>query len=243
MHRAVALLAALALVPTLAACESSQDKNARLAKIAEKEIKSAAAGLVLGQADKRIEIVGKEVISGSSGTAVVVTLKNTSAQNVRDLPIGLRAFGPKGGDSIYSNTGPGYGVDLKHLSLIRPGQTIDWVNDQLPAGAISKLEVQIGAGKTIANPPADPLLTKLHWWNDPSSGWTYKGRVAAVGKVVQQRLVVYGTIRSGGKIIAAGRSAVDSLAPGGKPKLVAIYPFGAGLGSERMTLTAPPVSF
>ena len=107
MRKAVALLAVVALVPTLAACESSQDKNARLAKIAEKEIKPAATGLVLGQPDKRIEIVGKEVISGSSGTAVVVTLKNTSAQNVRDLPIGLRAFGPRGGDPSYRNPGAG----------------------------------------------------------------------------------------------------------------------------------------
>lgn len=243
MRKVVALFAVLSIASVLAACESSQDKNARLAKIAERNIKAAAAGLTLGRPDARIEVVGKAVVAGPSSTAVVVTVRNRSSQNVRDLPIGIKTYGPKGGDPTYSNTGPGYGADLNHLSLIRPGQTVDWVNDQLPPGAINRLTVRIGTGRSAIDPPPDPKLTKLQWWKDPASGWAYKGRVAASGKVVQQRLIIYGTIRSGGRVIAAGRAAVDNLPPGGKPKLVAIYPLGAGLGSDRMTVSAPPVSF
>jgi hypothetical protein len=246
MKRSVALVALIAVVPALAACESSQDKNARLKVAAAKAQQEALKPLSIGKPDKRIKVVKKEIINGPDGrVAVVVTLKNTSAAAIRDVPIGLQVSGAKGGAPFYSNTIAGYGADLNHLSLIRPGQTFEWINDQITGGKAAKLAVSIGTGVDIKNPPSDPKLTKMRWWDDAVSGWTYKGRAVSTSEIPQVRLIVYSTVRQGGKLVAAGRSAIERLAKGGKPQLVAVLPVTTVKDptSGAVTATAPPVSF
>jgi hypothetical protein len=246
IRRAAAIVALLATVPALAACESSQDKNERLRIAAEKAQQNALKSLSIGKPDKRIQILNKEVINGSDGrVAVVVTLKNTSATAIRDVPIGIAVFGSKGGAPFYSNTEAGFGADLNHLSLIRAGQTFEWINDQVTGGKAAKVAVTVGKGVDIKNPPPDAKLVNLRWWNDAVSGWTYKGRAVATGGIDQTRLIIYSTVRQGGQLVAAGRSAIDRLAKGGKPQLVAVLPVltVSNPTSGAVTATAPPVSF
>jgi len=246
MKRAVALVALVTTVPVLAACESSQDKNARLKIAAAKAQQDALKPVSIGKPDKRIKVLKKEIINASDGRiAVVVTIKNTSSSSIRDVPIGLQVTGPKGGAPFYTNTIAGFGDDLNHLSLIRPGQTFEWINDQVTGGKAAKVDVTVGKGVDITNPPPDPKLTNMNWWDDSVSGWTYKGRAVATSSIPQVRLIVYSTVRQGGKLVAAGRSAIERLAQGGKPQLVAVLPVTTVKDprSGSVTATAPPVSF
>ena len=246
MKRAVAWVVLVAAASALSACESSQDKNARLKIAAAKAQQDALKPVSIGKPDQRVKVLKKEIINGPDGrVAVVVTLKNTSSTAIRDVPIGLQVSDAKGGAPFYSNTIAGYGADLNHLSLIRPGQTFEWINDQITGGKGSKVSVTVGKGVDIKNPPPDPKLTKMKWWDDAVSGWTYKGRAVSTSSIPQVRLIIYSTVRQGGKLVAAGRSAIERLAKGGKPQLVAVLPVTTVKDPSTGSVTAisPPVSF
>ena len=159
------------------------------------------------------------------------------------MPIGIRVSGPQGGAPFYTNTEAGYARDLNHLSLIRPGQTVDWVNDQITGGKAARVTAFVGRGVTVSNPPPDIKLANMRWWNDPYTGWAYKGRAIATSPIPQLRVMVYAVVRRGGKVVAAGRSGIERVARGAKPPLVSVYPVGDNPNSGIVSAVAPPVTF
>ena len=236
---AVCLLAAV----LLSACQSSQDLNEKRKVIAEKQRQLANLPLNIGPIDRRIKLLGVTTLNNPDRSAVVLSLRNTSGQNLKDIPVRILVSSRKGARPFYDNTAPGFGADLNHIPLLRAGEQFDWINDEVSGGKAAYVKASVGTGKAVGNVPPDAKLMGFRWWNDAVSGWAYRGRAKASSSITQLRMFVYGVMRSGGRIVGAGRSAIDRLAPGGKPPLVAIYPVGAGARSGAVTLTAPPVTF
>ena len=85
MRVAALLLVALALT----ACESSQETNAKLERIARREAKdrpAAEQGLSIAKLSTRLTVLGTAVVSSSEGAAAVVTVRNSSATALRSAP-------------------------------------------------------------------------------------------------------------------------------------------------------------
>ena len=229
MIKKIAVLLTLGvLTVSLAACESSQDKSARKAALAAKQLKIQEKGMVIAKVDSRIKIVSITPLRGTDRNAVVVTVKSTAKTPLVDVPIALYSY-DKGKKAFYTNTTAGTDATLTQIPIIRPGQTFEWVDDQVTGGFPRRSTARIGFGKTYKSVPADPTLSKEVFFADPVSGVALRGRATNRSSFEQNRLIVFSVSRQGGRIIAAGRSVIEKLpAKGkGKPQGFAVYYVGA----------------
>jgi len=228
MRRLASIILVSVLPLSLAACESSQDKSARKEEIASKKAKVAQLGLVIPKADPRLKVVGITILRGTDRNAIVVTIKSNAKTALVDVPVALRAY-RKGKTEVYTNTAYGTDPTLIQIPIIRPGQTFQWVDDQVIGDFPTSAKVKLGIGKELKSVPADPTLIKVHFFEDPVSGVAVKGKVTNNSPFGQSRLIVFSVVTRSGKIVAAGRSVVEKLLPKGqgKPQVFAVYYVGA----------------
>jgi hypothetical protein len=226
---------------TLAACESTQSKSARL----EKEGKTVLLnqkGLSIGKASSAVKVGATTVLSSNDRTGVVVELHNNSQSTLINVPILIDVKG-KNGKSVFKNNTPGLDPSLTSAPVIGPGQTFDWVNDQVLATAPAKsVDVQVGEAKDeLPGGGGLPELevSKPELSVDPVSGVVASGKVTNKSNLDQTRLVIYGVAKKGSKIVAAGRSVIQILKAGGKPGNFHIYFVGDPRGAD-LNVTAPP---
>ena len=221
----------------LSACETTQDKAKRL-QAAGEEATAAQVPLTIPKPDKSIKVLDTVLLSDEFGDAVVVELKNTGKETVVNAPILVDLRGADG-KSLGKNDAFGLEVSLNHVPLMRPGETVVWVNDQLrPAGEPKSAKVVVG-------PPASPAPKDLpvieagppKVENNPA-GILASGQVRNKSKVDQVKLSLYVVARSGGKIVAAGRGGIKVLKPG-KPIPYKAFFVGDPKGAE-VTVEAPP---
>jgi hypothetical protein len=222
-------LAGVALVAT--GCESTQDKSAKIA--AELGPVKQEKGLKISRESKDVKVVDTTLLSDEVGTAVAVVLRNTGDEDLIDVPIAIDVLDASG-KSVYTNTIPGIEPALTAMPFLGAGEEAVWVNDQvLAAGKPAGVEVRVGAsdatfsGEQPAVSVSDPKLE-----GDPYTG------VAAGGDVLNQsgedltRLLLYGVAREGGRIVAAGRGAIEPLKANGKKAPYNIYFIGDPRGAE-----------
>ncbi|CAB4868806.1 MAG: hypothetical protein F2799_03040 [Actinobacteria bacterium] len=228
IRRAAVLLGVASLSISLAACESSQDKSARKAAIAAKKLKIQSRGMVIAKVDKRLQILSITPLRGTDRNAVVVTIKSTAKTALVDVPIALYSY-DRGSKAFYTNTPYGTDATLTQIPIIRPGQTFDWVDDQVTGGFPRRSKIRIGLGKADKSVPADPTLLKKVFFADPVSGIALRGKASNNSPFEQNRLVVFSVARQGGRVVAAGRSVIEKLGPKGKgkPQGFAVYYVGA----------------
>ena len=233
---------ATALAVAATGCESTQDKAARVQKENARRQKLASIPLTVPKTDRRIQVLGTTVLRGKEANAVVVTLRNSSPKAIADIPIAVDVLSPKG-RRITTNTAPGTDHWLNHVPLIRPGQTIDWVNDQFDPDTKSvSAKVRVGIGTSVARPYPDANLLKTHYFKDPISGTSFTGKARSNAPVNQERLVVFSVGRQGGRIVSAGRGVVERLrANGGNKSTFTIFYVGADPKSVQLSTLAPPV--
>jgi hypothetical protein len=231
------LVAGAALL--FAACESTQDKSARLAKQATglKEQR----GLVIKRVSKSVKVVRTAVLNDKNGTAVVVELRNRSRHALAKVPVAIDVR--NGERSVFRNDDPGLEPALVGVSVLKPGQDLLWVNDQvLATGKGKRVKAKVG----VQRAPGPKRLPKIvikppHLEVDPTSGVLAVGKIENRSKIAQRNIVVFAVARKGKRIVAAGRGAIERL----KPRDDATYQvfFIGDPRGARLTLAAPPTTF
>ena len=239
--RSIAAAAALSAL-LVTGCESTQDKAARVQKANAIKQKAASQPLTVPTIERRVKVTGTTVLRGKDTDAVVVAVVNNSSKPIADLPIAVKILNGAG-KMVLNNTAPGTDHWLNHIPLLRPGQTLYWVNDQLDAlPSARKATVRIGPGVVVAHPYPDAQLIKTSIFEDPVSGAAFTGKVKGTAPVLQERVVIFSVGRQGGKIVSAGRGVLEKLLPNrGKPAGFTIFYVGASPKSVSLTNQAPPV--
>jgi hypothetical protein len=200
----------MALVPLICGCESSQEKSAQIAKHAAK-VKLATTGLVVTHANPDVHVLESVVLSDSTGTAVVVTLRNDSAHALANLPIAVTVRNA-GGAVVYRNNAPGLQPSLTTLSLLPAHGQASWVDDQVTGSTGRTATALVGAAPTAPAPVPVIMTSGVSSTNDPTNGPTTNGTVLNGSVVAQSQLPVYAVARRAGRIVAAGRAVVATLA-------------------------------
>ena len=228
MPLAVAL-AGVALV--LGGCESTQDKSAKIA--AELGPVAQEEGLRIGKRSEDVEVVSTTLLSDENGSAVVVGLRNRSNRDLAGVPLLIDVLDAKG-KSVYRNDIPGIEPALAAVPLIPAGDSIFWVHDQvLAAGKPASVKAVAGAGGVAfsGKPPAiavsDPKLE-----SDRFTGVAAGGEVVNESGADIERVLLYAVARQGGRIVAAGRGAIEPLKAKPKPAPYNVYFIGDPAGAE-----------
>lgn len=232
----VVALAGAALVTT--GCESTQDRSARIA--AELGPVSHEKGLRIAKRSKDVKVVSTTLLSDANGSAVVVELRNDSGKDLVNVPIAIDVLDTRG-RSVYRNDTPGIETALAAVPFVEAGGDVEWVHDQILAtGKPASVKVTVGAG-------ADPFageqpaisVSEPKIEGDPYSGVLAGGNVVNDSGEEQGRLLLYAVAREGGKVVAAGRGAIERLKAKAKPLAYNIYFIGDPSGAE-VTVTEFP---
>jgi hypothetical protein len=233
--RIIALAFAVLAGATLTACQSSQDKAKA---IQEQAIASAPKPLVIPKPNKDVKVTNSTLLHDQNGDAVVVELKNESNQTLVNVPILVDVRDPKG-KTVYKNNTAGLDFALNHIAVIEPGETFDWVNDQVTSeGKNVKVTVGQPEGKAPSGPLPELDVSSPKAGND-FSGAKVSGTVTDKSKLDQQHLILFAVARQGGRIVAAGRGQIKALKIGAKPAPYVIYFIGNPVGAD-VTIQAPP---
>lgn len=237
MRRTAIALGLTGVAALAAGCQSTQSKSAELAKesgaIAQEE------GLKIDRQSKEVKVTSTELVSDPNGAAAIVEVENTSRKTLVDVPIAIGVR--KGGKTVFANDAPGLEPSLVGISVLKPGESMAWVNDQVFAAG-PKLDVEVGA--TDAKAPAKLPQIDVgppRVGGDPTSGFAIEGKVTNRSDLLQRKLVLYAVARKGGKVVAAGRGQVERL----KPHAAAGYQifFIGNPEGAQVELAAPPTTF
>lgn len=222
-------LAGVALVVT--GCESTQDKSAKIA--AELGPVKQEKGLKITTQSKDVEVVSSTLLTDPNGSAVVVRLRNSSNEDLVGVPIAIDVLDAKG-KSVYRNDIPGIEPALAAVPFVPADGETEWVHDQvLATGKPAKVEVKVGEGGMpfSGEPPrisvSDPKLE-----GDPYSGVLAGGNVENESGEDVERLLLYAVATEGGKVVAAGRGAIEPLKAKPKPVPYNIYFIGDPSGAD-----------
>jgi hypothetical protein len=231
------LLCALAL----GGCESSQETSARLerqAKLAKAEHpEQTAKGLTIAHASSAVRVLETQTVHTSEGTAVVVTLHNTSTHTLRDVPIAIAVKGAKG-STLYQNNAPGLEAALTSVSVLAPGQQFSWIDDQVQSSE-TPASVSAEVGEAPQASEAIPRITLTGVHADEESGSPgIAGTAHNESAVAQQSLVVYGLARHGAHLVAAGRAVLSEL-PAHHARPFQVLLIGSAAGAK-VEASAPP---
>jgi hypothetical protein len=229
---------AVAMLLTVSACESSQDKSATL----KREGKNAIAnqrGLLIQASNREVKVLQTAVLTDSNGTAAVVVMRNLSPAPLAELPVAIDVRGPTN-KTVFQNNSPGLQQSLVSVASLPGRGDVAWVNDQVvPSGQALSVKAQVGAGGTGA-PPKLPQIEvgapKIV--NDPISGIEADGSIHNSSSVTQLKLFVFCVARRGGRVVAAGRGAIAKLAAGARATYH-VFLIGNPRGAQ-LTVDAPP---
>lgn len=223
---------ALLAVASLSACQSTQGRSAELEE-ENATVLLEEEGVTVTEEDPNIEVVSTTVLSEAEGNAVVVELRNDSGEDLVDVPIAVDVLDAKG-RSVYKNDAPGLEQALVAVPFIPARGDAVWVNDQVLAiGKPVSAEVKVGVGGipySGEQPEIEVSEPKLE--GDPTSGVVADGDVVNRTGEDQNRLLLYGVARQGGKIVAAGRGAIEHLKPEAKKVPYNIYFIGDPTGAD-----------
>lgn len=228
---AIAALAALA-VAGLTACQSTQSRSAELEKEGATTL-LADSGLKIEKESTEVKVTSTALLSDAYGSAVVVDLHNSSDESLTEVPILIDVLDAKG-KSVYTNDIPGIEPALAAVPYIPAGGDVEWVNDQvLTSGKAKSVKVKVGASSASYSgelPAVEVSSPQIE--GDPVSGIEATGTVVNRTGKFQERLLLYAVARKGGKVVAAGRGAIDHLKAGTKPLHYDIFFIGDPKGAD-----------
>ena len=237
-------VAALALVAlALTACESNQERSAKLEKTADlhkgeaaKRRALAEQALTITRLSTRVKVAATAVVSDREGAAAIVSLHNISNTSLRDVPIQITVRDAHGA-SVYSNHIAGLSAPLLATALIPAHATVTWIDDQVQASGIpASVSAQVGEGTPVTG--AAPTLTVA---GAHLSEGQVEGNVINHSTVAQQELVVDAVARRAGRIVAAGRAVIAEDAAGSSTPFQIFFvgnPSGAQLEFSAPATTA-----
>lgn len=228
---ALVAIAAVALVTTGTGCETTAQKSARIGE--ELGPVKQEKGLKITSPSKDVKVVATTVLSDPEGAAVVVEVRNSSGRALADVPIAIDVLDPSG-KSVYANDLPGIETALTAIPYVPANGTAVWVNDQvLATGKASDAKVTVGAGGTPVNgevPRFTATEPKLE--GDPYSGIVAGGNVENESGEKNARVLIYAVARQRGKVVAAGRGAIERVKEERKPLPYNVYFIGDPSGAD-----------
>lgn len=237
---AAGLVAVVAL--GLSACESTQDKAARL-RHEGKTVLAGRQGLKVGAENPDVKVLGRTILHDANGTAAVVELRNVGRAAMAQVPIGIRLDDAKG-NRLFANDAPGLEPGLVSVPLLPKGRAAFWVNNQVVTTTRPRrLEVRVGPPRPAAVPARPPhiALAKIRLEHD-TDGTFVTGVVRNRSTVLQRRLTIFCVARRRGRIVAAGRAVIDKLPPTTrKPTRFTVYFIGNPKGAT-LDFSVPPVN-
>jgi hypothetical protein len=221
----------------LSACESTQDKSARLSKGGASVFQEK--GLKVTRQNGDVKVGATSVISDENGTAAVVELENRSKRTLANVPLAIDVTDASG-KSVFKNDAPGLEPSLTSVAVLRPGERFMWVDDQVqPTGKPKKVNADVGVEKGVAPAELPPIeVTEPRLEEDPTSGVNAAGFVTNKSKLEQLKFTLFAVALKGGRVVAAGRGAVQRLKPGKRTRFH-IYFIGDPRGAK-LTVAAPP---
>jgi hypothetical protein len=226
----------------LSACESTQNKSARLQRQG-KGLLRQQAGLSIGSTNRAVRIVDTAVVHDEFGTAAVVELVNTTPRDMTNVPLAITVKGA-GGRALYRNNAPGLDAALVSTPLLPHGRRVVWINNQISATAAPRgVAVKVGTPKGSAPAKLPRIVISGVRQDRDSDGAFVTGVIANHSKVEQRRLTVFAVARRAGRIVAAGRGVLERLAPAPtkKPVRFTVYFIGDPAGAQ-LSFYAPPVT-
>lgn len=237
----MALLGGGLLAVSVSACESTQEESANIGKNAKAV--AVAQNLRIGAIDRSVRVSGVTLLQGSEKDAVVVHLTNTSGAAKGGGPLLLEVH-DAGGKVLYTNSTGGLEPALQRMPSLPAHATLWWVDDQVTlSGKPAHVSVRVGssgkAGASAAGTGASSIsLSGVHVsrqnWLEVLSGVLANRSAAPQGKVA-----VFGVGLSGGRVRAAGRAIVPSLAAHASGVPFQIFLVGDPAGASIQTAAAP----
>jgi hypothetical protein len=232
--------AGLALGLGLSACESTQEKSARLERQA-KHVALGQRGLQIAKASTVVKVLSATVVRDSEGAAVAVTVRNDSGRALRELPLAVTVRGTSG-QVLYENNAAGLESALVSIPSLAAHGTLTWVDDQVPAnGEPTTATAEVGEARKPAGPPPAIAISGLHPVEDPNNGAGAGGTVSNRSGVAQTNLPVFVIALRGGRVVAAARAVLPSLGPHSSLRFQAFL-VGSPHGGT-LQASAPPSSF
>jgi hypothetical protein len=239
---------ACALVGALSACESNQERSAKIEKAdhhqeleTARRIELAERALTITRPSTKVKVVTAGLLRGSEGTAAVVTLRNLSSTALRDVPIEIEVKDAHGA-KLYSNDVAGLGAGLNSEPLLGAHATTTWIDDQVQAaGTPASVSAKVGEGTPVTGAIPSLSVEGAHQYQDPTNGPAAEGSVVNRSHVSQQEVIVYATVRRGGQVVAAGRAVLPSAPAGGSTRFQLFFickPTGGSL-----EVSVPPTTF
>jgi hypothetical protein len=230
----------LLLALTLAGCESNEERSAALAKHARHQ-QSAQVGLSITHPSPYVKVTGTALLQSSEGAAVVVSMRNISANALHDLPIAITVKGPDS-RTLFRNNSPGLEAGLTTLSLLPAHGEAAWVDDQVPSSTgPASVSAVVGEGPILHAAAPQIEVRGVHAIEEGGAGAGAAGTVRNRSKIAQQRLVVYGFARRGTHIVAAGRAVLPEVAAGASVPFQAFL-VGTPTGAK-LEASAPATTF
>ena len=207
-------LLALALAASLTGCVSTEQKaawlhvqNARIVASSDPTFVTARSAQVW---------VDRVISIGRAGRlAIVVSLHNTSAQPVNDIPVTVGLRGP-GRRVTYLNTAAGLDYFRNHIAEIPAHASLSWVFVTVTrpwpgaqAFAVAGIERKLGI-------PAARVLPRLraNVTRRAAPGGAVTVAVTNLSGIPQADVPVYILARQSGRALAAGSGALISIAAG-----------------------------
>lgn len=212
MRRVALMLGLAAVAVSSTGCESTQDKAAKLSEGSAEAF--TQSGLQVAQENPDVTVTGTWVLQDANGTAAGVRLKNTSQRRLAEVPIAIDVV-DGAGKSLFRNDAPGLEPSLVGVALLRPGEELTWVNDQVVAAAKpADVEVKVGKEKRVLE-QEEPRVTlqQIEQVKDPS-GTTVTGFVRNKSDIEQREIVIYAEARKSGEVVALGKAQVERVKPG-----------------------------
>ncbi len=240
MKLAALVLAALALT----ACESNQERSAKLeqaAKRHEHEVGRQQAlaqrALEITRVSNKIKVTSTAVVHTTQGAAALLTLRNTSGVALRHVPIQINVLDAHG-TSVFKNDSAGTSATLVSAALVPAHSAISWIDDQVDAsgGVPASVAATVGEGTPASGAVPELRVQGAHL----AEAGEAEGAVANHSHVNQQELVVYAVARKGTTVVAAGRAVLPE-APAGTSTPFQVYFVGNPAGA-RIDYSAPATS-
>jgi archaellum component FlaF (FlaF/FlaG flagellin family) len=232
-------LVLLSLTLVCSGCQSTAEKSAELEKHAKHQ-KLDSRGVHVTRENPSIRVISSTVVHSSVGTAVAVELRNTSSHTLENAPIEITVRDGHGG-VLFKNDQPGAEPSLARVSVLAPGATTMWVDDQVQTtGAPASASALVGEATRASGKAPQMSVAGVHA-NQEGGEAGVTGNVRNSSSVTQQNLVVYVVARKGTQVVATGRATVPEVATGATVSFQ-LYFVGDPNGA-RIEASAPATSF
>jgi hypothetical protein len=156
-----------------------------------------------------VHVLKTAVVEDRYGTAAAVQLRFSGTRAQAALPLSFEVR-DGAGKKAYANDLPGLAASLTHVPLLRPGERVWWVDDQLQVKGAKRVDARVGrsTAKAPAGAPPELVPTALRLESDSSGAFT-AGKLRNRSDIEQHQVTIYAVAERGGRVVAAGRAGIE----------------------------------